>query len=61
MEWGKMTDDIDEACEAQVEYRRASSFIPDDVTVSGYVYEVESGELRQPTHRVAAEISAHRV
>jgi len=61
MEWVKMTDDIDEACEAQVEYLRASSFIPDDVTVSGYVYEVESGELRQPTDRVAAEISERRV
>ena len=61
MDWVKMTDDIDEACEAQVEYLRASSFIPDDVTVSGYVYEVESGELRQPTDRVAEEISERRV
>jgi len=31
------------------------------VTVSGYVYEVESGELRQPTDRVAEEISERRV
>lgn len=57
MDWVKMTDDIDEACAAQVEYLRESSFIPDDVTVSGYVYEVESGELRRPGDRVAEEIS----
>jgi carbonic anhydrase len=34
--------------------------IPDDVTVSGYVYEVESGELRDPGDRIAAEISERR-
>jgi len=61
MEWVKMTDDIDEACSAQVEYLRNSEFIPDDVTVSGYGYEVESGELRQPGDRVAEEISERRV
>jgi carbonic anhydrase len=57
MDWVKMTDDIDEACAAQVEYLRQSELIPDDVTVSGYVYEVESGELREPGDRIAAEIS----
>jgi carbonic anhydrase len=61
MDWVKMTDDIDEACEAQVEYLRSSEFIPDDVAVSGYVYEVESGELRHPGDRVAEEISERRV
>lgn len=60
MNWVKMTDDIDEACAAQVEYLRESEFIPDDVTVSGYVYEVESGELRHPGNRVAEEISERR-
>ncbi|MFB6126604.1 MAG: beta-class carbonic anhydrase [Halolamina sp.] len=57
MEWVDMTDDIDEACAAQVEYLRQSSFIPNDVAVTGYVYEVESGELRRPGGRVAEEIS----
>jgi carbonic anhydrase len=57
MEWVKMTDDIDEACAAQVEYLRESELIPDDVAVTGYVYEVESGELRRPGDRVAGEIS----
>lgn len=61
IEWVNMTDDIDEACAAQVEYLRESEFIPDSVAVSGYVYEVESGELRHPGDRVAEEISERRV
>ncbi|MBZ6493678.1 beta-class carbonic anhydrase [Natrinema longum] len=60
MDWVKMTDDIDEACAAQVEHLRESSFVPDDVTVTGYVYEVESGELRRPGDRVGEEISERR-
>jgi carbonic anhydrase len=60
-EWIRMTDDIDEACAAQVAYLEAHELIPDDVTVTGYVYEVESGELRRPGDRVAAEISERRV
>jgi len=61
MDWVKMTDDIDEACAGQVEYLRQSDFIPDDITISGYVYEVESGELREPGDRVAAEISERQI
>ena len=60
-EWVRMTDDIDEACAAQVEFLENHELIPEDVTVSGYVYEVESGELRRPGERVAEEISERRV
>ena len=60
-EWIRMTDDIDEACAAQVAYLENHELIPDDVTVTGYVYEVESGELRRPGDRVAEEISERRV
>jgi carbonic anhydrase len=60
-EWVRMTDDIDEACAAQVAYLEEHDLIPDDVTISGYVYEVESGELRRPGERVAEEISERRV
>ncbi|WP_276271866.1 beta-class carbonic anhydrase [Haloarcula litorea] len=56
-EWIRMTDDIDEACEAQVEYLREHELIPDDVTVHGYVYEVESGHLRRPGERVAERVN----
>ena len=60
-DWVRMTDDIDEACAAQVAYLEAHELIPDDVTVTGYVYEVESGELRRPGDRIAEEISERRV
>ncbi|QZX98582.1 beta-class carbonic anhydrase [Halobaculum rubrum] len=59
-EWVRMTDDIDEACAAQVEFLENHELIPEDVTVSGYVYEVESDELRRPGERVAEEISERR-
>ena len=52
-EWVKMTEDIDEACATQVEYLREHPWIPDEVTVTGYVYEVESDALRRPGERVA--------
>ncbi|AUV81297.1 carbonic anhydrase [Salinigranum rubrum] len=60
-EWVRMTDDIDEACAAQVAYLEDHDLVPDDVTVTGYVYEVESGELRRPGERIAEEISERRV
>jgi carbonic anhydrase len=60
-DWVRMTDDIDEACAAQVELLEGHAMIPDDVVVSGYVYEVESDELRRPGERVAEEISERRV
>lgn len=56
-DWVRMTDDIDEACAAQVAYLEDHELIPDDVTVTGYVYEVESGELRRPGERVAARVN----
>ncbi|MFB6168060.1 MAG: beta-class carbonic anhydrase [Haloferacaceae archaeon] len=60
LDWVKMTDDIDAACAAQVEHLRESELIPDSVTVSGYVYEVESSSLRRPGERIAEAISERR-
>ena len=56
-DWVRMTDDIDEACRAQVELIEAHPLIPDDVSVTGYVYEVESGHLRRPGERVAEQVN----
>jgi len=55
-EWVRMTDDIDEACAAQVSYLADHPLIP-DVPVTGYVYEVESGHLRRPGERIGEDIS----
>ena len=56
-EWVAMTDDIDEACQAQLDYLEAHPLVPDEVTVHGYVYEVESDALRRPGERVSEEIN----
>ena len=56
-DWVWMTDDIDEACQTQVDLLESHPLIPDDVTVHGYVYEVESNALRRPGERVSEEIS----
>ena len=56
-EWVRMTDDIDEACQAQIEYLREHPMIPESVTVHGYVYEVESNALRRPGERVAEQVN----
>ena len=39
--------DLEKAVEDDVEYLRVSKAIPDSVTISGWVYEVESGKVRQ--------------
>ena len=59
-DWVWMTDDIDEACQGQVDLLSDHPLIPDEVTVHGYVYEVESDALRRPGERIAEEISERR-
>ena len=56
-EWVRMTDDIDETCQSQIEYLREHPMIPESVTVHGYVYEVESNALRRPGERVAEQVN----
>lgn len=57
IDWVKMTDDIDEACAAQVELLREHPLIPDDVKVRGYIYEVESDQLRRPGERISERVN----
>lgn len=38
--------DLEQAVRDDVEYVKASKAIPDNVTVSGWVYEVETGKVR---------------
>ncbi len=56
-EWLYMTEDIDSACEEQVDLLRNHPLIPDEVTTHGYIYEVESDSIRRPGERIAEEIS----
>lgn len=56
-DWVWMTDDIDDACRTQIKYLDEHPFIPDEVTVHGYVYEVESDALRRPGERISTQIN----
>ncbi|WP_207592858.1 carbonic anhydrase [Halomontanus rarus] len=56
-DWVSMTDDIDEACRAQIDYLEDHPLVPDEVTVHGYIYEVESGALRRPGERVSEQVN----
>lgn len=59
-DWVRMTDDIDVACQTQVDYLEAHPLVPDNVTVHGYVYEVESDALRRPGERIAERINTRQ-
>lgn len=52
--WVRMFDDVDEICVKQIDYLRSSPLIPKDVTISGWIWEVESMRLRPP-HRIISE------
>ncbi len=49
-----MTDDVDEACQAQIKLLRDHPLVPDEVSIHEYVYEVESDALRRPGEHVAS-------
>lgn len=46
--WIQMFTDVDATCEQQVALLQNSQFIPKDVKIHGYVWEVESNRLRRP-------------
>jgi carbonic anhydrase len=48
--WIGMMDDVDTACMKTIETFRNHPLIPKDVTVSGWIWEVETRRLRPPTH-----------
>ncbi|MEA3275180.1 MAG: carbonic anhydrase [Pseudomonadota bacterium] len=47
--WIGMMDDVDQTCMKTVEAFKNHPLIPRDVTVSGWVWEVETRRLRPPT------------
>ncbi len=52
--WIKMFDErsVDDICAAQVDLVREHPLIPDHVTVSGWIWEVDTGNLRPPHQRL---------
>ncbi len=61
--WIKMYDDvdIDGICAKQIEYVRNHPLIPDHVTVSGWIWEVETGHLRPPHERIGEKVNSSKV
>jgi carbonic anhydrase len=46
--WIGMMDDVDETCLKTVDYIKNHPLIPDDITISGWVWETEFRRLRAP-------------
>ncbi|MEH1769815.1 beta-class carbonic anhydrase [Nostoc sp.] len=55
--WIKTFTDVDEICTQQVELLRNSPFIPQDVVIHGYIWEVESMSLRRPYKRLSEKVN----
>lgn len=47
--WIGMMDDVDQACLKTIDTFENHPLIPDDVVVSGWIWEVETSRLRAPT------------
>ena len=47
--WIGMMDDVDETCMKTVNYLKNHPLIPDDIVISGWVWETEFRRLRAPT------------
>jgi len=58
--WLRLFDhrSVDEICAAQVEYLRQHPLIPDHVTISGWIWEVETNSLRPPHARLAEKVNS---
>ncbi|MFB2833421.1 beta-class carbonic anhydrase [Floridanema evergladense] len=55
--WIKTFTDVDEVCLKQVELLQSSPLIPQDVVVTGYIWEVETGSLRRPYQRLSQKVN----
>lgn len=57
--WIRMFEDVDATVAAQAEALRKSPLIPKDVTISAYVYEVESRTLRRPYEIISGRVNTY--
>lgn len=58
--WIRMFGNVDEICAKQVEYVRNHPLIPEHVTVSGWIWEVETGHLRSPHGTIADKVNTSK-
>lgn len=55
--WIRTFDNVDEITIAQVEYLRNHPLIPEDTIINGYIYEVETGQLRKPKRILSRKVN----
>jgi carbonic anhydrase len=55
-DWIRMFESVDQSVKEQVDKLRNSPLIPKDVTIHGYVYEVETGRVRKPGDILATRV-----
>lgn len=55
--WIRMFGNVDETAVRQAELLRHHPLIPAHVTIHAYVYEVETGRLRQPHERLSERVN----
>jgi len=55
--WIGMFADVDATCAKQVELMKTCPFIPKDIIIHGYVWQVESMSLRRPYARISEKVN----
>lgn len=55
--WIRMFESVDDTCVEQVRLLRESPLIPDNVSIHGYVWEVERMALRRPHDRLSEHVN----
>jgi carbonic anhydrase len=58
--WIQMFTDVDEVCEKQVNLFKISQLIPKNVVINGYIWEVESMNLRKPYKRLSEKVNTSK-
>lgn len=56
-QWIQMFTNVDETCNQQISLLKNSPFIPKNVKIHGYVWEIESMNLRKPNIRLSEKVN----
>ncbi|MFZ5954234.1 MAG: beta-class carbonic anhydrase [Candidatus Dependentiae bacterium] len=55
--WIQMFEDVDATCVQQVAHFKNSQLIPKNVVIHGYIWEVESNNLRRPYEQLSQKVN----
>lgn len=55
--WIQMFTNVDDTCEQQVRLLQNSPYIPKDIKIHGYIWEVETMSLRKPNARLSDSVN----